>query len=176
MLTLLKNSDQLHQMRHYTNGLTVKRNSEPTETVVSSYKPSCSMKIASVHRDKETMYLNLSRECVVHSVICVLYIVIGVKDVIPRRPRCFTETNIERKNKQLWAVSFFVLRNITVINYRSKIVGKRAWWNRHSWVGHEWSWNKLSTSSGNTSRGKVIWCYREKSPKLKSPPIMFVMA
>ena len=43
------------------------------------------------------MSLKLSRECVVHSVICVLFIVIAVKDVIPRRPRHFTEKNIERK-------------------------------------------------------------------------------
>lgn len=86
-------------MEHYTYSSTAKKNSQPTATVVSSSIPSCSRKIKRVYRDKETMYLKLSRECVVHSVICVLFIVIADKDVIPRRPCRFTETNNKRKNK-----------------------------------------------------------------------------
>ena len=67
------------------------------------------------------MYLKLSRECVVHSVICVLFIhiVIAVKDVMPRRPRI-------SNGKADKEVSFFVLRNIPIINCRLRIIGKRA--------------------------------------------------
>lgn len=57
------------------------------------------MKIKNVYRDKETLYLKLSRDVFVYSVICVLFTVIAVKDVIPCR-RCFPETKIKRKNKR----------------------------------------------------------------------------
>ena len=63
--------------------------------------------------NRETRSLQLSRECIVHSVICVLFIVIAVKDVIPRRPRHFTETNIERK-KQI-TMSGFIICSFEII-------------------------------------------------------------
>ena len=67
------------------------------------------------NRDKETtsFKLHVSRECIAHSVICVLFIVIAVKDVIPRRPRHFTETNIERKEQT--TMSGFIICSFEIL-------------------------------------------------------------
>ena len=67
------------------------------------------------NRDKETtsLKLHVSRECIAHSVICVLFIVIAVKDVIPRRPRHFTETNIEQKEQT--TMSGFIICSFEIL-------------------------------------------------------------
>ena len=89
-------------MAHYRNSL------KGSENQLKLYFPLVSlpgsMNIKNLHRCKKTMYLKLSREYVVYSVICVLFIVVAVTDVMPRRPGSFTETKIKRKNKKQCAV------------------------------------------------------------------------
>ena len=77
--------------------VSLQKNSQPTETAVSSCIPSYSRKIKRVYRDKETMYLKLSRE----RDLCFVYSYCGQRRD-PAPPSLLHRNEYRTENKQLW--------------------------------------------------------------------------